>query len=350
MSVRKGRLQPWVALGALAVTAFGCAKGVQDELQDKAGTMASQTPAAADDGMQGVPGDEAPATTDDAGDGQSDADAMPCSQGTAEACACAEGGEGERDCIFDVSSPLDGYYSECRRCSAPMDTSAAGAGADDGGPCSDTMKNGFETGTDCGGPDCGPCPDGQGCITADDCTSGVCGTGFICAAPACDDEVLNGSETDLDCGGDDCDPCPAGGACVVDGDCEGGGPCQDDTCQCAPLTVDDCATDFCGSLDDGCGGQVQCPACEAPAQCISDMCCTPLTVADCGADDCGSKPDGCGGTIDCPDTCADSGLVCNGNTCEAACVPSGCPLCLGTRCCVDASTCGCEVFTIGSCQ
>jgi len=51
--------------------------------------------------------------------------------------------------------------------------------------CTDGIKNGNETGVDCGGPDCDPCP-----------------------APTCTDGIKNGNETGVDCGGPDCDPCP----------------------------------------------------------------------------------------------------------------------------------------------
>jgi len=55
--------------------------------------------------------------------------------------------------------------------------------------CEDGILNADETGVDCGGLDCMPCP-------------------------SCDDGILNGQETSVDCGGPDCakcpyDPCPA---------------------------------------------------------------------------------------------------------------------------------------------
>ena len=48
--------------------------------------------------------------------------------------------------------------------------------------CEDGIKNGSETGVDCGG---GHCPD----------------------CPSCNDQIQNGSETGIDCGGDACAPC-----------------------------------------------------------------------------------------------------------------------------------------------
>ncbi|MGE5181863.1 MAG: hypothetical protein ACM31C_07365 [Acidobacteriota bacterium] len=66
--------------------------------------------------------------------------------------------------------------------------------------CTGGVQDGSETGIDCGGPVCPQCPPGQGCANASDCTSGVC-TGNVCQAPSCGDGVKNGDETDVDCGG-----------------------------------------------------------------------------------------------------------------------------------------------------
>ncbi len=49
--------------------------------------------------------------------------------------------------------------------------------------CEDGIQNEDETGVDCGGVDCPPCP-------------------------TCFDGIQNGQETDVDCGGPDCPPCP----------------------------------------------------------------------------------------------------------------------------------------------
>jgi hypothetical protein len=72
----------------------------------------------------------------------------------------------------------------------------------------DWVKNDGETGIDCGcGEKCLPCPDGEGCIKPENCTSGVCYVG-ICLAPTCFDMVQNGSEQGVDCGGGCELPCP----------------------------------------------------------------------------------------------------------------------------------------------
>lgn len=65
--------------------------------------------------------------------------------------------------------------------------------------CTNGMQDGNETAIDCGGGECPACGDGETCVMASDCVSGVCeGT---CQPPACDDDVLNGGELEADCGG-----------------------------------------------------------------------------------------------------------------------------------------------------
>lgn len=71
--------------------------------------------------------------------------------------------------------------------------------------CDDTVKNGEETGIDCGGPACPPCSDGLSCSSPNDCQSDVCLYG-TCAAPTCKDGTQNGGEAGVDCGGP-CGPC-----------------------------------------------------------------------------------------------------------------------------------------------
>ncbi|MDX9723748.1 MAG: hypothetical protein RBU37_23570, partial [Myxococcota bacterium] len=67
--------------------------------------------------------------------------------------------------------------------------------------CADNVKNGDETGVDCGGA-CNPCGDDQECRADADCLSGNCDNlSHLCVAPSCEDERLNGGETDVDCGG-----------------------------------------------------------------------------------------------------------------------------------------------------
>ena len=66
------------------------------------------------------------------------------------------------------------------------------------GSCTNAMLDGNETAIDCGG-DCPACEDGEACLDASDCKSGVCDE--TCQPAACDDQVFNGDEVELDCGG-----------------------------------------------------------------------------------------------------------------------------------------------------
>lgn len=57
------------------------------------------------------------------------------------------------------------------------------------------------------------------CVTAADCTSGVCTSGFACGQATCIDNTKNGAETDIDCGGGTCPKCQTGQSCIVASDC-----------------------------------------------------------------------------------------------------------------------------------
>lgn len=88
--------------------------------------------------------------------------------------------------------------------------------------CSDGVRNGAESDTDCGaacGADAKKCRVGAGCVLAEDCASGVCGGGGKCASNSCSDGVKNGKETDTDCGGPDCPGCLGSRTCYANGDC-----------------------------------------------------------------------------------------------------------------------------------
>lgn len=75
--------------------------------------------------------------------------------------------------------------------------------------CISRQRDFDETGIDCGGPTCPPCPVGQGCNVTFDCQQGLTCSGFVCSAIAvesCFDGVQNQNETGIDCGGV-CAPC-----------------------------------------------------------------------------------------------------------------------------------------------
>ena len=75
-------------------------------------------------------------------------------------------------------------------------------------PCFNGVQDGNETGVDCGGDECAPCPA--------TCSDGILNQGELqidCGGPCplcptCNDGIQNGLETGVDCGGN-CPPCPA---------------------------------------------------------------------------------------------------------------------------------------------
>ena len=100
--------------------------------------------------------------------------------------------------------------------------------------CTDQIKNGDETGVDCGGG-CGRCNIGEGCRVAADCDGGNC-QGGVCKAPPCEDGMKSEAETDVDCGGGTCRKCAGGRTCLVDDDCFSG------TCTPGPHTCSSLAS------------------------------------------------------------------------------------------------------------
>jgi hypothetical protein len=151
-------------------------------------------------------------------------------------------------------------------CAAPTDT--------------DGVKNGGETGIDCGGATgaLGPvtgsdgapaCPAGQGCGIAADCTSGVC-TAMICQAADPTDGVKNGGETDTDCGGtgDGAPPCAPGKMCLAPTDCDSK-VCTGGTCVAASATD---KVQNGGESDVDCGGTTSdmAPRCTDGLHCAND--------------------------------------------------------------------------------
>jgi hypothetical protein len=124
---------------------------------------------------------------------------------------CSMGG----DCVVSSSSCVNG------KCAPPT--------------CVDMIKNGSETGKDCGGPNCGDCPANESCLSGADCLSLVCSNN-ICQPPSCGDAVKNGNETDTDCGGICSQKCALGKFCGVAADCIGGpsANCVTGKCACPP--------------------------------------------------------------------------------------------------------------------
>lgn len=186
--------------------------------------------------------------------------------------------------------------------------------------CSDGVRNGTETDTDCGSTCPNDCQNGQGCNASNDCQSGYCNAGNNqCAAPRCDDRVRNGAETDVDCGGGTCPVCNNGQGCANNGDCSSTF-CNTTSQQCAAPS---CTDGFrngtevgvdCGGVSSGttCPGCPNNTACNADSNCASGFCnaarvCATPTCTDRVRN--GNETD-----VDCGGTCPD---CVNGQTCRA---------------------------------
>jgi len=215
--------------------------------------------------------------------------------------------------------------------------------------CDDAVKNGAETGVDCGGGTCLRCGDGLGCALATDCTSGVCDTG-TCRAAACGDGVRNGAETDVDCGGL-CGPCQDGRTCAADGDCRSG-TCRAGRCLAAAATAcsadAECASGFC---TDGVCCEARCDGpCEQCNQAGRAGLCDPVPG---GADpdqECADQgPASCGQSGVCSGqrTCAlyAPGTTCLAASCGGATSSTLADTCDGLGACVDGGTSVCAAYT-----
>jgi hypothetical protein len=215
-------------------------------------------------------------------------------------------------------------------------------GIDCGGPncppcptCNDGIKNGLETGIDCGGPNCPPCP------TCNDGIKNGLETGIDCGGPncppcpTCNDGIKNGLETGIDCGGPNCPPCPTCNDGIKNG-LETGIDCGGPNCPPCPTCNDGIKNGLETGID--CGGP-NCPPCPTCSDGIKNGL---ETGIDCGGPNCSPCPtcnDGikngletgidCGGP-NCPPcpTCNDgikngleTGIDCGGPNCPP------CPTC-----------------------
>ncbi|MFO0617547.1 MAG: proprotein convertase P-domain-containing protein [Polyangiaceae bacterium] len=210
------------------------------------------------------------------------------------------------------------------------DAECAGAFTCDGAgvceSCSDTVQNGNETDTDCGGS-CGGCANGDACVVNGDCLSNLC-AGNVCTPTGCSNGVKDGSETDIDCGGGICPACAPPKACLIGADCTEN-VCTGNVCQnasCTDLVKNGTETDA------DCGG-------TCPIDCATGQGCS--SGADC-------QTGVCLGNVCQAATCFDS--VTNGAETDTDCGGPTCADCVPGKACLSGNDCTTGVCTGNICQ
>ena len=209
-----------------------------------------------------------------------------CDAGTCKVPSCTDGVQNANETDIDCGGPQcapcgegDGCYgeSDCELALVCAPTTLTCVAA----TCSDGLKNGDETGIDCGGSCPSLCGNGMGCSSASSCESGVC-VGGTCQPASCSDGVQNGSEAGVDCGS-------AASGCALCGNgasCTSGSECQSGSCQAMVCTAPSCTDGVQNGFELGvdCGG----PACAAIAQgcalgttCNADSDCDQTSPAGC---------------------------------------------------------------------
>jgi hypothetical protein len=177
----------------------------------------------------------------------------------------------------------------------------------------DGVRNGDETGVDCGGASAPRCPTGQGCAKSADCNNIVCDpNGHVCLAASNTDGLKNGTETGVDCGGPTApNRCPAGQGCAADADCMDGSCDVGKTGLClAPSSTDGRKNGTETDIDCGGGAPTNAPKCAAGKTCVADSDCAstvcnyagvcapaPSCRVQNGGDTCGAGETGIAGAV-----------------------------------------------------
>jgi len=211
------------------------------------------------------------------------------------------------------------------------------------GTCNDNSSaDDGKTGVDCGGANCSPCVAAQPCSTATDCLSGVCaavpGPGKTCQDPSCTDGVKDGTETGVDCGGS-CDTRGAN-SCGVSGTaactCGAGIGCVDPSTSGLGANADCSVHEVCNPTTSTCGLVLGGGTCSSNAQCETGLVCSGTTCLEPYGGACTQA----GQLVAAGNAQCQSGLVCdNGtggsNTCREGYGDS----CSATQLCVTGLVC-----------
>jgi hypothetical protein len=154
---------------------------------------------------------------DDGGTTQNREPGEPCDMGENEPCDCDDGTlNGRRSCASDPASPRFGYFTSCSGCigsgepdASRMDSSTPAPDASTPDAQRPDAQQPDARTPDGGMPESGA-PDSAG-------------------TPGCSDGLKNGNETDTDCGGS-CSGCAVGKMCAAPADCAGGASCAGNVC------------------------------------------------------------------------------------------------------------------------
>jgi hypothetical protein len=204
--------------------------------------------------------------------------------------------------------------------------------------CLDGTLDGTETDVDCGGAYCDAarytCQDGKKCLVGADCLDKVC-TGNVCQAASCSDGVKNGTETGVDCGGNCAllavpQACPSGDTCYtatdcLSGECNSGNVCvQRPNGQQCWNGAQSCASGHCANVTNGLGSI----CCDTDCTGTCQDCGIAGKYGTCTAVLAGPAPSG-----QCPHNsqCGNDGNCTASGTCEQEPTTYNCgPTCVGT--------------------
>ena len=194
-----------------------------------------------------------------------DCESAQCLKSICQAATCSDqirnGTESDTDCG-------GGCVVLCKtglHCNTPADCETGSCSGNKCQPasCDDRVANGTETGVDCGGT-CAPCKSGEPCLVPSDCQSSNCDASkLLCVDTGCTDKTKNGDETDTDCGGS-CAPCAPKGHCKINTDCDSS-ICDSSTKLCEVATCSDGVQNQ-GESDTDCGAGV-CKTCAVSKKC-----------------------------------------------------------------------------------
>ena len=222
---------------------------------------------------------------------------------------------------------LDGLSSEYVAAGGASGGGSSEGGANNNGggapalpACSNLMRDSNESDVDCGGSSkCDRCAAKSKCTQNRDCETGFCNSAKLCAEPKCNDEVKNGDETGVDCGGG-CPACDLGVACTDNADCSGQ-YCADSVCgdHCVSEKRESDETDIdCGGSCSPCADKKRClQASDCASRVCSNNLCQVPSCDDLIKNQDESDKD-CGGTACSATKPCDVGLHCNSEAdCES---------------------------------